>query len=105
MTLKIIWSEFAETQLDEIYNYYAKEASPRVAKKLLKGIIHEPEKLIKTPNIGQEEELLKQRKVQYRYLIYKNYKLIYSVNEKSGYIKIADIFDTRQNPPKLRRTK
>ena len=64
MILKIIWSEFAETQLDEIYNYYIKEAGPRVAKKLLKGIINEPEKLIKTPHIGQEEELLIQRKIQ-----------------------------------------
>ncbi|WP_223442549.1 type II toxin-antitoxin system RelE/ParE family toxin [Polaribacter litorisediminis] len=38
MTLKIIWSEFAETQLDEIYQYYEKKASPRIAKKLLKEI-------------------------------------------------------------------
>ena len=49
MVLKIIWSEFAETQLDEIYEYYEKKASPRIAKKLLKGIINEPKKLIKTP--------------------------------------------------------
>lgn len=61
MTLKIIWSEFAETQLDEIYKYYEKKASSRVAKKLVKGIINEPKKLIKTPQIGQEEELLKNR--------------------------------------------
>ena len=61
MPLKIIWSEFAEAQLDEIYEYYEKKASPGVAKKLLKGIINEPKKLIKTPQIGQEEELLKHR--------------------------------------------
>ena len=105
MVLKIIWSEFAETQLDEIYKYYKKEASPRIAKKLLKAIINEPNKLLKTPKIGQEEELLKQRKNHYRYLVYKNYKLIYSVDSKKGFIKIADIFDTRQNPPKMKRTK
>ena len=105
MVLKIIWSEFAETQLDEIYEYYEKKASPRIAKKLLKGIINEPKKLIKTPQIGQEEELLKQREIYYRYLVYKNYKLIYSVDTENGFIKIADVFDTRQNPPKLKRTK
>jgi plasmid stabilization system protein ParE len=105
MTLKIIWSEFAETRLDEIYEYYEKKASPRIAKKLLKGIINEPKKLIKTPQIGQEEELLKQREINYRYLVYKNYKLIYSVDTENGFIKIADVFDTRQNPPKLKRTK
>ncbi|MFB9057196.1 type II toxin-antitoxin system RelE/ParE family toxin [Mariniflexile ostreae] len=105
MTLKIIWSEFAETQLDEIYEYYKKEASTRIAKKLLKGIINEPKKLIKTPLIGQEEELLKQREIHYRYLVFENYKLIYSVDTENGFIKIADVFDTRQNPPKIKRTK
>jgi toxin ParE1/3/4 len=105
MVLKIIWSEFAETQLDEIYEYYEKKSSPRVAKKLLKGIINEPKKLIKSPLIGQEEELLKQRKTEYRYLVFKSYKLIYSFDNQNGFIKIADVFDTRQNPPKLKRTK
>jgi plasmid stabilization system protein ParE len=38
MTLKIIWSEFVETQLDEIYEYYEKKANPQTAKKILKGI-------------------------------------------------------------------
>tara|TARA_R110001583_G_scaffold113965_2_gene264419 strand:+ start:131 stop:448 length:318 start_codon:yes stop_codon:yes gene_type:complete len=105
MTLKIIWSEFAETQLDEIYKYYEKEAGSKIAKKLVKGIVNESKKLIKTPHIGQEEELLKQRKIGYRYLVFKNYKLIYSVDTENGFIKIADVFDTRQNPPKLKRTK
>lgn len=105
MALKIIWSEFAETQLDEIYEYYEKAASSRVAKNLLKGIINESKKLIKTPHIGQEEELLKQRKTHYRYIVFKSYKLIYSVDTANGFIKIADVFDTRQNPPKLKRTK
>ncbi|MFC4632411.1 type II toxin-antitoxin system RelE/ParE family toxin [Dokdonia ponticola] len=105
MVLKIIWSAFAETQLNEIYTYYEKKASPRIARKIVRGIINEPKKLIKTPHIGQEEELLKQRKNQYRYLVFKNYKLIYSVDVENGFIKIADVFDTRQYPPKIKRTK
>jgi len=104
MTFKIIWSEFAETQLDEIYKYYEKKANSKIAKKLVKGIINEPQKLIKSPLIGQGEELLKQRETEYRYLVFKNYKLIYSVDNLNGFIKIADVFDTRQNPPKLKRT-
>jgi len=105
MPLKIIWSDFAETQLDDIYEYYKKKASPIIAKRLLKGIINETKKLIKTPQIGQEEEILQQREIHYRYLVYKNYKLIYSVDTERGFVKIADVFDTRQNPPKLNRTK
>jgi len=105
MIFKIIWSEFAGTQLDEIYEYYKDKASTKVAKKLVRGIINEPKKLIKSPLIGQKEELLKQRETEYRYLIFKNYKLIYSVDNQNGYIKIADVFDTRQNPIKITRTK
>lgn len=52
MLLKIIWTEFTETQLDEIYVYYEMNASTTVAKKLLKGIITKPNKLIKAPQIG-----------------------------------------------------
>lgn len=105
MTLQIIWSEFAETQLDEIYEYYKKKASPRVAKEHVSGIINESRKLIKSPLIGQVEEILKQRETEYRYLVFKNYKLIYAVDTENGFVKIADVFDARQNPPKLKRTK
>ena len=105
MNFKIIWSDFSETQLDEIYEYYEKKASIKVANKIVTGIIKESEKLIKASFIGQEEELLKDREIQYRYLVFKNYKMIYSVDEQNRFIKIADLFDTRQNPPKMKRAK
>lgn len=105
MTLKIIWSDFAESQLDEIFRYYEKRASSRFAKDLINGIITAPDKLIKSACIGQLEDSLKNRKIEYRYLVYKNYKMIYSVDEENGFIKITDVFDTRQNPIKLERTK
>ncbi|WP_121667380.1 type II toxin-antitoxin system RelE/ParE family toxin [Mesonia aquimarina] len=105
MNFKIIWSDFSETQLDEIYEYYEKKASLKVATKIVTGIIKESEKLIKASFIGQEEELLKNREIQYRYLVFKNYKVIYSVDEQNGFIKIADVFDTRQNPTKIKKTK
>lgn len=103
--MKIIWSEFAENQLDEIFDYYKKEAGLKIAKKLVSEIITAPNKLINNPFIGQEEELLKQRTVKYRYFVFKNYKLIYSIDKSNNLIKIADVFDTRQNPPKIKRTK
>jgi len=57
------------------------------------------------PNIGQEEELLKHRKIRYRYLVHKNYKLIYQIDMDKKFLKIADVFDKRQNPPKLTRVR
>lgn len=102
--MKLIWSSFSESQLDEIFEYYSNKANINVAKKLINEIIEAPSKLLDTPLIGQKEELLQHRQIQYRYLIHKNYKLIYSVDEVNQLIKIADIFDTRQNPIKITRT-
>ncbi len=102
---EIIWSEFAESQLDEIFDYYKKEAGVQIAQKHINAIIAEPLKLKNAPYIGQEEELLKQREIPYRYLVFKSYKIIYSVNETNKLIKITDAFDTHQYPPKIKRTK
>lgn len=72
MKFEIIWSEFAKTQLDEIYEYYVKEVGKNLAKKITEGIINELKKLTNLSFIGQEEELLKERKNKYRYIIYTN---------------------------------
>ena len=105
MNFKIIWSDYAETQLDKIFEYYIENASPRVAKSLIQKIIAEPNRLLENPNSSQVEDLLLDRENSYRYLIYKNYKIIYSIDEKKHFIQIADVFDTRQNPQKIKRTK
>jgi plasmid stabilization system protein ParE len=88
VNFKIIWSEFAETQLDDIYEYYKKKTSLKIANKILTDIIKESDKLIKASFIGQEEDLLKDREIHYRYLVFKNYKIIYSVDEQDGFIKL-----------------
>ena len=77
----------------------------RVAKNLVNGIYNETLKLKIQSRIGQEEEFLKNRKQEFRYLVYKNYKVIYWINERENRIEINDVFDTRQNPTKIKRTK
>ncbi len=104
MDLEVIWSHFAEKQLDEIFEYYEKNASERVAIEMVQGLLNEPERLKKDPYIGQKEELLKERKTSYRYLIFKRYKIIYSVEEQQRVIKIADVFATKQKPSKIERS-
>lgn len=105
MKLKIIWSDYAESQLDKIFEYYLENASYKVARKIIEKIINEPDKLLFDPEICQKEELLKDRIEEYRYLICDNYKIIYSVDQKQPLIKIANVFDTRQNPEKIDKTK
>jgi len=60
--------------------------------------------LIKASFIGHQEQLPKERKTQYRYLVSRDDKLIYSVDEKNECIEIAELFDTLQNLAILKRT-
>jgi len=55
--------------------------------------------------IGQKEELLIERKEEFRYLVFKNYKIIYWFNIVKNRVEITDVFDARQNPIKLKRQK
>lgn len=105
MSFTIIWSDFAESELDKIFEYYVENASVRVAKNVINKIILEPNRILSHPEITQVEELLLDRETEYRYLICDNYKIIYSVDLKEKRIMIADVFDTRQNPTKIKRTK
>lgn len=105
MRFEIKWSSFSEIQLDKIYDYYLENVSYKVAGNLIQGILYKPNILIEKPFIGQAEPYLQERNVSYRYIIYKNYKIIYSVDEENGLINIADVFDTRQNPVKISRKK
>lgn len=105
MGFKVVWSDFAENELDKIYLYYSEHASIAIAKKIVNNLISEPDKLINNPEICQREELLLNREIQYFSLICGNYKLIYSIDKELKLIKITDVFDTRQNPVKIKRTK
>lgn len=105
MELEIYWTQFAEDELYRIFKYYFKKAGYETAKKLTDGIYYEPFKLTNQPIIGQIEEYLKDRNVEFRYLLYKqNYKIIYRINEEENRIEINDVFDVRQYPPKIKRT-
>lgn len=105
MGLKIYWTLFAENELKNIFDYYKKEAGLRVARKLILGIQNELVKLLLQPELGQQEELLKSRPENFRYLVYKSYKIIYWVNISKSRIEIIDVFDTRQNPIKMDRNR
>ena len=80
MELKIYWTDFSKKELQNIFEYYKKNASIKVAKSLTIGIAKETLKLKKQPKIGQIEELLIDRQNEFRYLVYKNYKIIYWIN-------------------------
>jgi toxin ParE1/3/4 len=101
MKMKVVWSQFAEDQLDEIYAFYLDQAGEKIAGNLISSIINHPKYLINYPKAGQVENLLLERETEYRYIVFKNYKIIFSIDQELQLIKIADVFDTRQNPIKI----
>ncbi|MGX1024348.1 type II toxin-antitoxin system RelE/ParE family toxin [Flavobacterium sp. CS20] len=105
MALEVYWTEFSERELENIFNYYKNKVNLNVAKTITDGIYNEALKLEHQPEMGQIEELLSKRNQDFRYLIYKNYKIIYWINYSKGKVEINDVFDTRQNPTKIERNR
>jgi plasmid stabilization system protein ParE len=101
MELRVFWTDTARFQLEDIFNYYKDKASIRVARKLVKQLIDRTIQLEKNPDSGSKEPLLSNRKFEYRYLVEGNYKIIYW--KQDNYIKIATVFDCRQNPEKMKK--
>ena len=106
MKYKIIWSEFSEQQIDDIFEYYEqKSKSYNVALNIVTKILLAPDILIENPRIGQKEISLENRKIEYHYIVESNYKIIYSIDDQKKFVNISDVFDTRQNPDKMEREK
>ena len=105
MGLNVFWTRLAENKLEDIYQYYRKKAGVKIAKNLIIGIIDSTSDLKISPFIGQVEPELINRPQDFRYLVFKNYKVIYWINESKRTIEIANVFDCRQNPTKISETK
>jgi len=98
---QIIWTYFATSELKNIFLYYRIVAGDKVADKIRKSIFRSAKPLIKQPLIGAIEENLIELKQGHRYLVDGNYKIIYRQIDNNIYI--TDIFDCRQNPPKMKK--
>ena len=101
MELTVFWTQFAENKLEDIFHYYKYEVNIDVTRRLVTGIVDKTIDLEKHPYKGQKEELLKDRQEEFRYLVYKSYKIIYWINEEKQRIEIANVFDCRRNPTKM----
>lgn len=99
MEIKILWSDSALVQLEEIFDFHKTQASYKIARNLVKSIVQKVLILETNPFLGVKELLLSDRFFEYRYLIYKNYKIIYRNAE--NLVRINMVFDCRQNPSRL----
>lgn len=67
---------------------------------LVSRIFKEAERLVKYPRAGQVEPLMEGMRFEYRRLVVGNFKIIYRIDGE--WIRITDIFDTRQDPKRMR---
>jgi toxin YoeB len=92
----IVWSEDAKSELKNILEFYSyKNKSKTHSKNLYKKIQSELNLLIKQPAIGKKTDL-----INIRGLIIDNHIIYYEVNE--NHIIILSVWDTRQNPNRLK---
>jgi len=100
MVSEIFWTDTAKLSVKIIFNYYRKNVNILFAEKIKIKIFEKLKILISHPQIGAKEDLLSDFKNQYRYLVSGNYKIVYFIADKR--IIISLVFDTRQNPQKLK---
>lgn len=97
--LKIQWLDTAKEDLHSIRQYYADNAGKKVMHNRLKKIMDSVSLLSTNPLLGKEDKDLATRSMQYRFLVCGDYKVYYYIRNNS--IKIALIWDCRQNPLRL----
>lgn len=105
MELKVYWTDFAKIELQHIYEFLKTTATIIVAKNTINDITNEVNLLSSHPYLGKIEELLVDRSRVFRVLISMDYKVIYWVNTNKNQIEIWDVFNCKQNPVKIKRTK
>ncbi|MFC5271977.1 type II toxin-antitoxin system RelE/ParE family toxin [Adhaeribacter terreus] len=98
MSRKVILSKRAEKKLEQLFSYLTENWSEKVKADFVEKL----DKIIETiriqPESFQESE---QQKGLHRCVITKQTTLFYRFNSKQ--IQIVTIFDTRQNPAKLKK--
>jgi len=98
--MKLIYTEQSLASLEEILNFIVSEVSYDKLMEIRDGILHSAETLLENPFMGQKEIYLEHLGLGHRRIIKGNYKIIYRVTDQ--FIYITDIFDTRQNPEKMK---
>ena len=101
--MQVVVSKRAQQQWLRILVYYNEMGGQRAAANLHQKYLKKLNRLLKYPESGTPEPLLRNRKVCYRFsIINEYYKLIYYV--KGDILRIAAFWDMRMHPNKLKGT-
>jgi plasmid stabilization system protein ParE len=98
--MKLIYTEQSLHSFEETLDFLAPKISYEKLMEIRDGILGAAEILEVNPFIGQLEPYLVHLELDHRRIIKDNYKIIYRV--MGQYVYITDIFDTRQDPSKMK---
>lgn len=99
--MKVKLTANARRRLQEIRDYHKAKGNVAKGRRIGRKILTDAKKLEKHPKLGQVETNLESEGKGHRYLLVKPfYKLVYLIIRPI--IFITDIFDTRQDPEKMR---
>ena len=96
---KVIWSARSLKDLDRAHDLLS-EKSFQVANQTVENVLERVTQLEAFPESGPLEPSLAHRKKEHRYLVSGHYKIIYRIEKQQ--VLIVRVFDTRQNPEKLK---
>jgi plasmid stabilization system protein ParE len=100
--MKLVFTGQAQQSMDNSLLFLLEEqgVSPEKIERIREGIKLRARQLLKNPELGQREFHLAHLKRNHRRLIEGDFKIIYFTQGDS--IFITDIFDSRQDPKKMR---
>lgn len=94
--IKILWDDNAKEDLKLIFDFI-KLKSLQGAKNVIKDIVHQSKNI----HYGEQYQVDEFLGEPYRRMIVRDYKIIYKVHSENE-IRILQIFNTLQNPVKLK---
>ena len=98
--MKLVYTEQALISLEEALEFIASDVTYEKLMEIRDKILDAADTLLLQPFLGQREYLLDHLKLDHRRLVESHYKIIYRVVDE--YIYITDIFDSRQDPAKMK---
>lgn len=98
--MKLIYTEQALHSLEEALIFIAPKVTHEKLIEVRDEILNVADTLLLQPLQGQKEPFLEHLGLGHRRLVVSHYKIIYRVDGE--YIYITDIFDSRQDPDKMK---
>ena len=98
--MKLVYTEQALIGLEETLEFLALKVSYEKLIEIRDEILDTADTLLLQPLSGQREYLLSHLGLEHRRLVVGHNKIIYRVVDE--YIYITDIFDSRQDPAKMK---